>query len=556
MRHFITISLLLLCFGTARAQQPSAEEAVFSSFSYTGNDERFNKQIDDSRQFFNPIISGFAPDPAICRVGETFFLVNSSFTLFPGVPIYKSKDLVNWHQIGHVLDRSSQLSLQKIRVSGGIYAPSIAYNKRNKTFYMITTNVDGIGNFFVKTKDPEQGWSDPIRLPHVGGIDPSFFFDENGRAYIVNNDEPVGGHDYNGQRSIFLHRFDMAGDSTVGDQIEILRGGTHVEKEPIWIEGPHLFKVGKYYYLMCAEGGTGSRHSEVILRSRHPEGPWQEYEGGNPILTQRDGLDISRPDPVTCAGHADLVQAKDGKWWAVFLGCRPYETNFYNTGRDTYLLPVSWNNGWPTILPHAKPVPTVVDKANLDTEKAPYLTGNFSYTDRFMGEKLAQRWYFLRNPEGDFWHTGNGLRIHPKQTSIMQQENPAAVFVKQQHECFEAETELTFSPASGKQLAGMVLVQNEQYNFVFGKTKRGNQTVVTLTRTEKNATTIASAPIEDNARLRMKIIGKGRYYDFLYAVNDAEWQTLARGVDAVNLSTSRSGGFIGTLIGLYATLNN
>lgn len=305
--------------------------------------------------------------PSAAR-GDTYYLVNSSFSFFPGVPIFTSKDLVNWTQLGHVLDRKSQLPLDRQNVSGGIFAPAITYNEKNKTFYMITTNV-GAGNFFVKTKDPAKGWSEPIYLPKVGGIDPSFFFDKDGRGYIVNNDEPVGGHVYEGERSIMLHYFDVEGDSVVGDPIEIVRSGSHVQENPIWIEGPHLYRIGKYYYLMCAEGGTGAWHSEVIFRSKKPEGPWEEFTEGNPILTQRTGLDPQRPDIVTSAGHADLVSTPEGDWYAVFLACRPYEEDFYNTGRDTYLLPVSWENGWPTILEKDKAIPTVNEKEGLQPKE-------------------------------------------------------------------------------------------------------------------------------------------------------------------------------------------
>lgn len=339
MKHVLSLSILMMANMVGTAQT-----AHFNYFSYNGDDSRFNKEINPHNQYFNPILAGFYPDPSICRKGDTYYLVNSSFSFFPGVPIFTSKDLVNWTQLGHVLDRKSQLPLDRQNVSGGIFAPAITYNEKNKTFYMITTNV-GAGNFFVKTKDPAKGWSEPIYLPKVGGIDPSFFFDKDGRGYIVNNDEPVGGHVYEGERSIMLHYFDVEGDSVVGDPIEIVRSGSHVQENPIWIEGPHLYRIGKYYYLMCAEGGTGAWHSEVIFRSKKPEGPWEEFTDGNPILTQRTGLDPQRPDIVTSAGHADLVSTPDGDWYAVFLACRPYEEDFYNTGRDTYLLPVNWENG-------------------------------------------------------------------------------------------------------------------------------------------------------------------------------------------------------------------
>ena len=251
MKKLAILSLSMMLAAGAQAQT-----ADFDYFKYAGNDARFNVQIDKTHQYYNPILAGFYPDPSLCRVGDTYYLVNSSFTFFPGVPLSTSKDLVNWTPAGHVLTRQSQVPLKGQQVSAGIFAPAISYNKKNKTFYMITTNV-GAGNFFVKSKNPSKGWSDPIYLKKIDGIDPSFFFDDNGKGYIVHNGPVAGGADYEGQRAIRCFEFDVKGDSIKGDFKEILRGGTHVEARPIWIEGPHLFKKGRFYYLMCAEGGTG-----------------------------------------------------------------------------------------------------------------------------------------------------------------------------------------------------------------------------------------------------------------------------------------------------------
>lgn len=539
----------------------NAQTATFKSFSYKGNDTRFNKSIDNSKQFYNPILAGFYPDPSICRVGDTYYLVNSSFSFYPGVPLSTSKDLVNWKQLGHVLDRKSQLPLTHQRISGGIFAPAISYNQKNKTFYMITTNV-GAGNFFVKTKDPSKGWSEPIYLPKINGIDPSFFFDKNGQGYIVHNAPVDGGADYEGQRAIRIFKFDANGDSIVGNHTQIVRGGTHVQKNPIWIEGPHLFRVGKYYYLMCAEGGTCDWHSEVIFRANNPMGPWIECPN-NPILTQRTGLDPKRPDIVTSTGHADIVQSKSGDWWAVFLGCRPYQDDFYNTGRDTYLLPVTWKNGWPEILEKGKAMPTVLSKTEwqkkYNVAEVNQMTGNFTYTDNFKDGKLNSRWMFLRNPSDFYKFADDGLEINAKAVNISQPESPSAIFVRQQHNTFTAETEVTFNPSDEHQLAGLVLLQNEEYNFVFGKTMREGKSVVTLKRAERTNITVASATLDNSESeqpLRLKIEGDGRYYNFYYAAGNGAWKLLAQGVDAVNLSTHQSGGFIGACIGLYATLSN
>ena len=565
-----------------------AQDANYSYFKYTGNDVRFQQQYDPQTQYVNPILAGFYPDPSVCRVGDTFYLVNSSFSFFPGVPIFESKDLVNWQQLGHVLDRPSQLPLDGQRVSQGIFAPDIKYNAKNKTYYMITTSMR-IGNFFVKTTDPHKGWSEPIMLPQIDGIDPSFFFDKDGSAYIVHNGPVEGGHDYEGQRAIRIMRFDVKGDTIITKGtpdrrgwLQIVRGGTHVQEKPIWIEGPHLYRVGKYYYLMCAEGGTGDWHSEVIFRASvksditDPQS-WEECPN-NPILTQRTlydyvfgGNSALPADAVTSTGHADLVEDAKGQWWAVFLGCRPYEGPYYNTGRDTYLLPVTWKDGWPQILEKGKPVPTIVDKKGLTpnthhlspltsnlsplTSNLSPLTSNFSYTDRFDTPELSQRWIFLRNPTA-FYTTGHGLTIRPEAVNIRQRQSPSAIFCRQQHTTFEAETSLTFTPTNDKELAGMAVLQNEEYNFVMGKTLLNGKPAVVLTRSEKENTLIGSAFIDNEKPLRLKITGDGRYYSFYYAQDQGAWQTLAQGVDAINLSTSRSGGFIGACIGLYATKAN
>jgi alpha-N-arabinofuranosidase len=546
--------ILLLFAGYSVAV---AQTAKFSYFDYSGKDARFDKTIDYGSQFFNPVLAGYYPDPSICRKGDTYYLVNSSFGFFPGVPIFMSKDLVNWKQIGHVLDRDSQVSLHNLGVSEGVFAPDISYNENNETFYMITMNMGKYDVFFVKTRDPSKGWSEPVSLK-AGGMDPSFFFDSDGKAYIVYCTRPEDGQKYPGEMAIHIQEFSLADDSIIGERHELIRGGTHLDSEPQWIEGAHLYRVGDYYYLMCAEGGTQSYHSEVVFRNRTLTGTWEEYEG-NPILTQRDLRDADRKDIVTSVGHADLIQMPKGDWWAVFLGCRPYEDDFYNTGRDTYLLPVKWENGWPVILDAGKAIPTVVNRKNVQPAETT-LTGNFAYTDRFEGNTLDMQWIFLRNPATDFFRLdGDGIAIKTLPVNIRQKESPAAIFRRQQHASFSAETELTFTPQSKKDLAGVVLFQNEDFNFVFGKTLINGKPAITLSRAEKTPVIVGSVILTDNEAqqpLKLKIAGNGRYYSFYYAVNGEQWNPVTQGVDAVNLSTARAGGFIGTVIGLYTTSNH
>lgn len=401
--RFTTLAMLAYAmpnFASAVADGQDEGFAMFDNFVYSGNDDFYNSNpLPGPSSFYNPILPGWNSDPSICRAGNDYFMVTSTFSYFPGVPLFHSKDLLNWKQVGYVLDRPSQLPLDGQKTSEGIFAPAISYNPNNKTFYMITTNIR-LGNFFVKTKDPFGEWSDPIRLPDVGGIDPSFFFDDNGKAYIVNNDAPEGPAEYDGHRAIKVREFDVATDKTVGPTKVLVNKGVHPEDKPIWIEGPHMYKINGKYYLMDAEGGTSDMHSEVIFRSDSPFGPFVPAKQ-NPILTQRH-LPADRPNPVTCAGHADLVQTPEGDWYAVFLACRPYDGKSENLGRETFLMPVRWNaDGFPYITEGNETVP-LVSEVKGATRGNEVTFGNFTYKDDFSSAELDLGWFSLRAPASTF----------------------------------------------------------------------------------------------------------------------------------------------------------
>lgn len=549
-KAFLTIAM------TAAMLSASAQTASFSSFTYQGRDARFDKQIDPQKQYLNPVVSGFYPDPSVCRVGDTYWLVNSTFAYFPGVPLFKSHDLVNWHQVGNVLDRPSQLQLPEADVSGGIFAPQIAYNPRNKTYYMTTMNMTTYQVFYVTSQDPEQGWSEPVQMKH-GGMDTSFFFDTDGRAWVVYCTRPFDKSAPPEMSAIHMNEFDWKADSIKDQTWELTTGSGCMEKTQ-WIEGPHLYHIGKYYYLMCAEGGTERNHSEVIFRADKVTGPWESYSG-NPILTQRDLPDTGRADPVSCAGHANLVQAEDGNWWAVFLACRPYDYDLYNTGRETFLLPVTWTDGWPVILPKGESVPTVVSKGDLKPDGSNEVTGNISVNERFTSPKAGVEWLYLRNPHSENYSFGNGLQLQPTAETLSGKGSPTCLFFRQKNTAFTAETEVTFQPADSA-VAGIAAFQSDQNHLVLGKTLVDGHPAITLTMTNRGKTTVIGSAMlpesEAGSPVRLRIDGDGRYYSFSYAVGAGGWQAIARGVDCVCLSKTYSGGFVGTTIGLYASLKN
>lgn len=535
---------------------------VFRSFKYEGKDEVYKKNPLNANEFYTPILQGCYPDPSITRRGNDYYLVNSSFAFFPGVPIFHSNDLVNWKQIGHVLDRPSQLKIADAGMSGGVYAPDISYNPHNETFYMITTQfAGGIGNMVVKTKDPLKGWSDPIKL-NFDGIDPALFFDDNGKAYVVHNDAPEKDKEqYNGHRVIKIWDYDLEHDQIIsGSGKVIVDGGVNISKKPIWIEGPHLYKRNERYYLMCAEGGTGDQHSEVVFVSEHPKGPFKPAPK-NPILSQRH-LPKNRENKVDWAGHADLIEGPNGQYYGVFLGVRPNEANRVNTGRETFLLPVDWSDEFPVFEGGLEPMPVKLkmpSSAANKTGKEGFLpNGNFEFTDDFKGETLDLRWIGVRGPREDFVKlTGNGLEIEPFAANINEVKPTSTLFYRQQHKNFTATVDIAYQPASEKELAGIVCLQKETYHYVFGVTKKGDEHFIVLVRTENgNSQLIASEKIDLETGFQLQVTAKSDAYQFNYALTGLGFKNLGGTVSGDILSTDVAGGFTGALIGLYATSGN
>ncbi|MDP4187527.1 MAG: family 43 glycosylhydrolase, partial [Bacteroidota bacterium] len=324
----------------------------------------------------------------------------------------------------------------------------------------------GIGNFIVKTKDPFKGWSYPIKLPEVKGIDPSIFFDDDGKGYIVNSSSSENPK-WNGHSVIWMHEFDAEKVKASAERTVIVDGGPDTTQHPRWLEGPHVYKVDGMYYLMAAEGGTQSGHKEVIFRSEKVKGPYLPYKN-NPILTQL-GLPADRKNKVTNVGHADLVQTPAGDWYSVFLGCRPYADEQFNTGRETFLLPVKWEDGFPVILENGKEVPAVVTQKGLQPNDQK-LTGNLIWRDDFDAPKLDMRWIMLRTPRETWWTlVGGKIEMKALPRSLSQLVNPAFIACRQQHLNFEASTALNFNPTNEKELA---YFQNEKNYYVIGKSRK------------------------------------------------------------------------------------
>ncbi|PQA89510.1 glycoside hydrolase family 43 protein [Hyphococcus luteus] len=548
--------MLAACQPSVRTEETEAAAARFEAFYYEGADYSDALAPDEYR---NPILSGFYPDPSIAKAGDEYYLVNSTFSWFPGIPVFKSRDLVNWTQIGNVIDRAGMLDFTDLGVSRGVFAPTIEYH--DGVFYVANTCVDCGGNFIVTAEDPAGPWSDPVWLPDIGGIDPSLFFDDDGAVYLMNNDAPPGEAKYDGHRAIWIRKIDPETFQSLEAPTVLIDGGVRPEEKPIWIEGPHIYKIGETYYLSAAEGGTAINHSQVVLRSDHVLGPYEPYEG-NPILTQRD-LPPDRENAVTSVGHADLVDTGEGGWRAVFLGVRPYEGDYYNTGRETFLLPVEWVGGWPVILPRGAPVPLKAKRPALPPGETPPVPthGDFSLTENFDEDDLAPYWLSLRGPADEWLSIKDGAAILTAQKDGLGDFGyPAFLARRQQHLNALAETSVVFNPQHPGEEAGLAVFQNDAYFYALGVTldEDGSRTVRLRRRagaeTPSEGEVVASAslgaPAETPVRLRIR--ARGDAYDFDYAQEGGAWMSLKQGADGKILSTHVAGGFVGAVFGIYA----
>lgn len=505
----------------------------------------------NAQSFTNPILAGFYPDPSICRAGDDFYLINSTFAYYPGLPIFHSRDLLNWKQIGHAMDRPEQLDLDGAGVSRGLFAPAISFHKG--TFYIVCTEVSKLGNFVITAKDPKGPWSNPVKLPQVNGIDPSIFFDDYGKSWIVYNSIPPGNTSlHDGHRTIRMFEFDAQNLKVTGEEKLLVNGGTDMAKKPVWIEGPHIIKKDGWYYLICAEGGTGYNHSEVVFRSKSVDGPYVSYEK-NPILTQRH-LDTARKHPVTTTGHADFVEDGKGNWWAVFLGCRPYEGDFYNTGRETFMAPVEWNEGWPHVklggdeVKYTYPINAVADS------KAEKFSGNYLFRDEFDNPVLNPRYSFLRTVRSSWYDLNRrpgSLAMQVRPETCAGKSNPSFVGFRQSHIKGYAAISLDFKAAAENEKAGLLVFQNEKHYYFLCKSIKAGKPVMELYR---DSILLSSQVLKTRGSgIFLKAVANGDHYSFWYAVKKDKWIMLMENADGRYLSTKQAGGFVGTLYAMYTS---
>ena len=531
--------------------------------------------------FTNPIITGGYPDPSICRVGDDFYIVNSSFEYFPGLPIHHSKDLVNWKLIGNGLHRPSQASsdvnLVTVQENGGIHAPTIRYN--DGTFYIITTNMHNEipnTNFIITAKDPAGPWSEPYVIENAPGIDPDLFFDDNGRVYFVGTHQP-GDMSKSGIGAIWVQELDLDNWKLVGDRYSIWDGGCDKKHT----EGPHIYKVNGIYYLLVAEGGTGHNHAVMMAYSKDVFGPYLPSLR-NPVLTSRH---LSKYNWVHSTGHADLVELEDGRWFMVALGKRNDVDGHSNMGRETHLIPIIWEeqiSHWEQVsetkwepryvdFPVAAPLTGKVERIN----PLPFEDKNQFYNndliENFDANELSPDWIYRRVPMPNSYSLSSNkgsLRLFLKPESFSMKGRYNVIGFTQKESDFEFEAKMNFNPKKHLEEAGISVYQKDlnHINLTIQRIDKQNYIKLTVSEKRDNNPNLSSANILGSdvkayksnvlenykGEILLKITSKNNKYLYHFSIDGGlSYEKLGETPDNILLGMM----YTGANVGIYATSN-
>lgn len=492
--------------------------------------------------FVNPILPGYHPDPSVCRVGGDYYLVNSTFEWYPGIPVYHSRDLVNWELIGHGIHRPLQVEFPEgLGDSRGVYAATIRHH--GGTFYIINTCVNCRGNFYITASDPAGPWSDPIWLD-TPGIDPSLFWDDDGRSYYVGHANISGTSDWPNKNGAWIQEIDLEKGELTGDRIQLTHGHAANAR---WTEGPHIFKIDGKYLLLVAEGGTGFHHAVTVHESDRLFGPYVPNHT-NPVLTHRHlGYDY----PVHSVGHADLVQTQNGEWWSVMLGKR--KTGGYTQlARETFMARVEFEDQEGMLTPvynrGAGRLLEEQERPDLPWTPVPSLP----VRDEFEAGELGLEWNFLRTPYTRWYDLEKGtllIELRPEVADSL--VNPSLIAKRIEHHAFRAALRMDFSAKKDKEQAGLILYRNSGNHYQLLKGK-GELLLVRSLKGKKEV--IAKVPWQ-KAEVVLQAEAHGPDLQFSYGADAGDVKPLGPVLEINVLSDELSGGFNGPYVGMIATSN-
>lgn len=503
----------------------------------------------------NPILPGFHPDPSIVRVGEDYYLATSTFEWCPGVRIHHSRDLRHWRPLGGVLDSPQLLDLTGVPDSGGVWAPDLTY--ANGRFHLVFSVLDtyaygykDCANYLTTAETVDGPWADPVRLPGRG-FDAALFHEDDGSTWLLNM--------ITGFKGVEIQRLEDG--EAVGEPVLLL------DSSPAGVtEGPHLYRHDGWYYLLCAEGGTGFNHGAVVARSRNLLGPY-EIDPNGPLLTTRDKLDL----PLQKAGHGCFTTTPAGEWYMTYLTSRPYTevedglpqdarerdaTGRCVLGRETAIAAVSWTDGWPRIEGAAPALEVPAPSGPV------FAAPEAPARDDFDEPALDPRWSTLRRHADPSWlslaarpshlRVAGGQSPHGKRTPSL-----VAQRVTAKHGVFEAGLE--FDPRTADQTAGITAYYNGfNWHCLQVGLDQGRRvlSLVTCDRGRRTATPVAAV----GTRLDLRIAFDGPTLRFAYREN-GPWQDLAVTADTTILSDEHATwiepglvhafGFTGAFVGLW-----
>ena len=492
--------------------------------------------------FTNPILPGGFPDPSICRVGDTYYLVNSSFIWFPGVPVHRSKDLVNWELISYALDTPDHLDINDATgVHGGIWAPTIRYHEG--LFYLTVTQKRCGTSILVTAADPAGPWSLPVTLHSENGIDGSLLFDDEKVWYCWSEDH-----------LILLQEYDRHAMKLVGDTVLLLNeqmfGADYTN-----IEGPHIYKLDSgEYMLLIASGGTGSNnHNVSVFKSDSPKGPYHPCPR-NPVLTHR-GTD----SPFNNIGHADIVQTQNGEWYAVMLGVRPLE-GLTIMDRETFLVRFEWEDGWPLFNPDGGGLV-------LETDKRPDLPWSpvkpVPGFDDFADSNLGLHYNFYHTPHTKWWsliERPGFLRIKLQPASTTDQTNTPVIARRITQFDFDASTIVDYMPQDNE-TAGLIAMMNQRGQMrleIFSNLGERHVRLVTHMegpRTPLQIETSESIKMEGSSPVILRLEARGLEYRFLAGTAAGELRQIGETVNGEVISKQRIGTYSGAYVGMFASSN-
>lgn len=493
--------------------------------------------------FQNPVLTGMNPDPSVCAVGDEYFLVTSSFAYWPAIPVHRSQDLVHWEPIGHVLDRPEQIDLSGLDTSDGIWAPTIRHH--DGIFYVVSTvarDRRGSVNFVTTAMDAAGPWTQPVVLD-AEGIDPSLFFDDDGRCWFTacrDAADPA----LRGPAELYLQELDLETLQLTGP-VHVLWNGALAGA---WAEAPHIYKRDGSYYLIAAEGGTERNHSVTAARSTTVTGPYRT-DPRSPLLTHRH---LGPEAIIQNVGHADIVETPTGETWALVLATRPIN-GAHTLGREVFLVPADWTDDGLLLAPGSGRVH--------ETERAPI--GMLSVIpasdapsaerELFEGAGLPHGWRSLRGPvHGQVPASGDGVTLRASSDELSSRGTPSFVARRQEHQSFEARTSVSFLPQSSSDEAGLAVFYDERHFATLALTvNEDGRRIVRFQRSGTSGTSGEVAVAPDGETLLRVIADLDAYVFSCWDERQGDWLTLGK-VPRAWFSTEHAGGFVGVHVGMYA----